>query len=80
MPIDIPAGNVQTIIEQHPLVARATLFDVYVGSQVQSGVRSLAYRVFLQAQDRTLTTEEVNKAMERTLARLEKDLGATQRH
>ncbi|MEE2656629.1 MAG: phenylalanine--tRNA ligase subunit beta [Chloroflexota bacterium] len=80
VPVNIPAGNVQTIIEQHPLVARATLFDVYVGSQVQSGVRSLAYRVFLQAQDRTLTTEEVNKAMERTLARLEKDLGATQRH
>jgi phenylalanyl-tRNA synthetase beta chain len=79
VPVDIPAARVQTIIEQHPLVARATLFDVYVGSQVEDGVRSLAYRVFLQAQDRTLTAEEVTKAMERTLARLQKELGATQR-
>ncbi len=79
VPVDVPAASVQTIIEQHPLVARATLFDVYVGSQVESGVRSLAYRVFLQAQDRTLTAEEVTKAMERTLARLQKELGATQR-
>ncbi len=77
--VDVPAAKVQTIIEQHPLVARATLFDVYIGSQVDDGVRSLAYRVFLQAQDRTLTAEEVTKAMERTLARLEKELGATQR-
>ena len=80
VPVDIPAANVQTIIEQNPLVARATLFDVYLGSRVESGGRSLAYRVFLQAQDRTLTAEEVNKAMERTLARLEKELGATQRY
>ena len=55
------------------------LFDLYVGSQVDDGVRSLAYRVFLQAQDRTLTAEEVTKAMERTLARLQKELGAVQR-
>jgi len=80
VPIDIPAANVQTIIEQNPLVARATLFDVYLGSRVETGERSLAYRVFLQAQDRTLTAEEVNKAMERTLTRLEKELGATQRY
>jgi len=79
VPVDVPAAKVQTIIEQHPLVARATLFDVYVGSQVEDGVRSLAYRLFLQAQDRTLTAEEVTKAMERTLARLQKELGATQR-
>jgi phenylalanyl-tRNA synthetase beta chain len=79
VPVDVPAAKVQTIIEQHPLVVRATLFDVYVGSQVDDGVRSLAYRVFLQAQDRTLTAEEVTKTMERTLARLQKELGATQR-
>ena len=79
VPVDVPAAKVQTIIEQHPLVARATLFDVYVGSQVDDGVRSLAYRVFLQAQDHTLTAEEVSKTMERTLARLQKELGATQR-
>ena len=80
VPVDTPAATVQTIIEQHPLVVRATLFDVYLGSRIEAGERSLAYHVFFQAQDRTLTAEEVNKAMERTLTRLEKELGATQRY
>lgn len=77
--IDVPAARVQEIIEQHQLVVRATLFDVYAGEQVGAGVRSLAYRVTFQAQDRTLTAEEVQRALDRTLSRLERELGATQR-
>ena len=77
--VDVPAAKVQEIIEQHPLAARATLFDVYAGAQVGPGVRSLAYRVSFQAQDRTLTAEEVQRAMDRLLSRLERELGAVQR-
>ena len=77
--MDVPAARMQEIIEQHPLVVRATLFDVYAGEQVGAGVRSLAYRVSLQTQDRTLTAEEVQRAMDRFLSRLERELGAVQR-
>ncbi|MDE2801936.1 MAG: phenylalanine--tRNA ligase subunit beta [Chloroflexota bacterium] len=77
--MDVPADRVRAIIEQHPLVARATLFDVYAGEQVGADVRSLAYRVSFQAADRTLTAEEVQRAMDRLLSRLERELGAAQR-
>ena len=52
---DVPADRVRRIIERHPLVAQATLFDVYEGSGVPDGKRSLAYRALLQRSDRTLT-------------------------
>ena len=77
--MDVPAAKVQEIIEQHPLVTHATLFDVYAGEQLGAGVRSLAYRVSFQAQDRTLTAEEVQRSMGRLLSRLERELGAVQR-
>ena len=77
--VDVPAARVQEVIEQHTLVAHATLFDVYAGEQLGPDVRSLAYRVSLQARDRTLTAEEVQRAMDRLLSRLERELGAVQR-
>ena len=66
--VDVPAARVQEVIKQHPLVAHATLFDVYAGEQLGAGVRSLAYRVSLQARDRTLTAEDVQRAMDRLLS------------
>ena len=60
-------------------MAEATLFDVYTGSQVGDGVRSLAYRVLFQATDRTLTAEEVSQALEELVATLSREIGATQR-
>ena len=35
--VDVPAASVQEVIEQHPLVAHATLFDVYAGEQLGRG-------------------------------------------
>ena len=77
--LDVPADRVRETIEQHPLVVRAALFDVYAGGQLGGDVRSLAYRVSFQAQDRTLTAEEVQRALDRILSRLERELGAVQR-
>jgi phenylalanyl-tRNA synthetase beta chain len=77
--LETPASRVQEIIEAQALVAEATLFDVYTGSQVGDGVRSLAYRVLFQATDRTLTAEEVSQALEELVATLSREIGATQR-
>ena len=77
--VDVPAARVQETIEKHRLVAEATLFDVYAGSQVAAGVRSLAFRVLFRAPDRTLTAEEVGRALEQLLANLDRELGAVQR-
>ena len=73
---DVAAGSVQRIIERHPLVAQATLFDVYEGAGVPDGKRSLAYRVLLQHTERTLSGDEVDKAQADILAGLEREVGA----
>ena len=79
VPLETPAAQVQAVLEAHPLVARVTLFDVYVGPQVAAGRRSLAYRLTLRSPERTLTTAEVERATEEILATLRREVGATPR-
>jgi phenylalanyl-tRNA synthetase beta chain len=78
--IDVTSASVQKIIERSPIVARATLFDVYEGSGISTGMRSLAYRVLFQLQDRTLVGEEVSQALKEIMATLAKETGATLRN
>lgn len=73
---DVPHDRVKSAIEQSPLVREARLFDVYVGPQVAAGKKSLAFSVSFQAEDHTLTDEEVRKQRERIVARLRQELGA----
>ena len=75
----LPAGKVTAMLEATPLVAEATLFDVYAGDRIAGDKKSLAYRMVWQSPGRTLTNEEVDKAQARLLQRLEKELGATLR-
>jgi len=53
-----------------------SLFDVYKGSQVPEGMKSMAFALTFRSPDRTLKEEEVNKAMERILKSLEHQFGA----
>jgi phenylalanyl-tRNA synthetase beta chain len=61
VPDDVPAAAVAAAVEAGAgeLLARLELFDVYRGAGVLDGARSLAYRLRLQATDRTLTDTEV---------------------
>jgi phenylalanyl-tRNA synthetase beta chain len=77
--MDVTSARVQEIIKRSPLVARSTLFDVYEGSGISTGMRSLAYRVLFQLPDRTLVGEEVSQALKEIMAALEKETGATLR-
>lgn len=52
------------------------LFDVYKGKQVPEGMKSVAYSITFRAEDRTLTDEDVNKAMVKILDGLKNNLGA----
>lgn len=63
------AGNLAVSLE---------LFDVYRGKGVADGSRSLAYRLRLQAPDRTLTDDEVSGIRAKCIAAAEK-LGANLR-
>ena len=57
----VPAEKLDKAIRQAAggLLVDLSLFDVYRGAGVVDGSRSLAYRLRLQAADRTLTDTEV---------------------
>ena len=79
VPADVPAAQVQRLIERVRLVERAELFDVYDGENVPHGTRSLAFRIHFRAADRTLTAEDVNRAVNGLTRALEREVGATVR-
>ena len=61
------------------LLEQVQLFDVYKGKGIDSGKKSLALGLTLQDSSRTLTDTDVDIVMERVLARLGEDFGATLR-
>jgi phenylalanyl-tRNA synthetase beta chain len=76
--INVPAEEVSRGIEtiRPPWLRRVALFDVYEGAQVGPGRKSLAYGLLYQADDRTLTDVEVNRAHAEVVERLRAELGA----
>ena len=62
-----------------PEVRSVELFDVYRGDQMAGGTRSLAYRLRLQADDRTLTDDQVAGIRQRCIDAVEAAHRATLR-
>ena len=79
MPTDVDAGQVTRLILRHRGVDRAELFDIYAGENIAEGTKSLAFHVYFQARDRTLTNEEVNRSLDGLLRILERELKVTLR-
>ena len=79
MPSDVDAERVTRLILRHRGVDRAELFDIYAGENISEGTKSLAFHVYFQARDRTLTNEEVNKSLDGLLRTLERELNVTLR-
>ena len=61
------------------LVEDVKLFDIYRGTQLGEGKKSVSFRVTLRASDRTLTVEEADKVSSKILSSLEHQLGLTLR-
>ena len=49
------------------LLEELKLFDIYIGAQVLSGYKSMAYTLTLRAKDHTLTEEEINAVVRKVL-------------
>ena len=77
VPADVPAGRIRHLIQRVRLVERTELFDVYQGEHLPDGMRSLAFRIWFRADDRTLTADEVNRAVNGLTRVLEREVGAT---
>ncbi len=78
VPDDVTVAQVEAAIRgmSVPWLVRIALFDVYSGSQVRAGKRSLAWNLTYQAPDRTLTDPEVNEAHARVVSELARRFGA----
>src|SRR5437773_1217803 len=59
-----------------PLLERVEFFDLFAGTEIGEGKKSLAYRLTYRDRSRTLTSEEMNEAHAKIRERLRSDLGA----
>jgi phenylalanyl-tRNA synthetase beta chain len=74
----IAAGDVLQVIRRE---GGYTLRDIsmvseYQGPQLEAGARSLSFRLHFQADDRTLTNEEVAAAQQHIIDGLKREFGA----
>jgi phenylalanyl-tRNA synthetase beta chain len=78
--VDVPSATLRSALIQAAadaeLGASVSLFDVFTGPPVPEGRKSLAFSVDFRAPDRTLTDEEVDRAVEAIRDRLARDVGA----
>lgn len=61
------------------LVEKVELFDIYKGTQIPEGKKSIAYAIAYRDERKTLTDNDVNKIHDKILRSLEYKLGATLR-
>ncbi len=61
------------------LVEHAEVFDVYEGDDLPPGMRSVAVRLRFRARGRTLTDAEIDRALERAVARAKEETGVEPR-
>ena len=67
---DIIKANGENLLESYKL------FDVYKGSQIAEGYKSIAYSIIYRSKDKTLTDEDVNKVHHNIIRELEEKLDA----
>lgn len=61
------------------LLKEVELFDIYTGAPIPEGKKSVAFNLFLRADDRSLTAAEADEDVKGVLKLLEKELGAVLR-
>ncbi|MBI4523920.1 MAG: phenylalanine--tRNA ligase subunit beta [Deltaproteobacteria bacterium] len=59
-----------------PLIEKVVVFDQYRGSPIPEDKKSLAYRIFYRAEDRTLTDAEVNAVHQDLISQISQVFGA----
>ena len=73
VPKNILVGQIEEVIENKggAYLEGYSLFDIYEGSQIKEGFKSVAYSIVFRAKDKTLEENDVTTAMNRILKALE---------
>ena len=77
VPKTVLVGDIEKVITQRggKILESVNLFDVYEGSQIKEGFKSVAYSISFRAKDRNLEEADITGAMKKILNGLEQ-LGA----
>ena len=72
-PKEILVGQIEEVIEKQggAYLESYHLFDIYEGSQIKEGFKSVAYSITFRAKDKTLEEADVSAAMKKILKALE---------
>ena len=75
---EVCIGDLEKGIKQcsGKILEEIKLFDVYKGSQIDEGKKSVAFSIIYRAEDRTLTDDEISKVFDKIIEKLKKDFGA----
>jgi len=75
VPSEIQVEQVLNVINQAggKLVQDVDLFDIYEGGELPQGKKNLAFHIIYQAEDRTLTSKEIDKIHNKIVNSLEKN-------
>lgn len=78
---EITAGQVEEIIRNKggKLVEDVKLFDIYKGSQIQEGYKSMAYSIVYRSDEKTLSEEDIAKVHNKVINSLVNQVGAALR-
>ncbi len=75
----IPVESAINICRQNRLIKSVAVFDLYAGSGVPAGQKSVALRLVYHSRSRTLTSDMVARAESQIIVQLQNELGATLR-
>ena len=69
VPREVLAGQIEEVLEQRggKILESYELFDIYEGSQIKDGYKSMAYSVVFRDHDKTLEESEINAVMKKIL-------------
>jgi len=78
---EITVAQAEAVIEKSAgkLLRKISLFDIYRGTGIAEGKKSMAFSLELRADDRTLTDTDSEQVMNKVLSALEAELGAVLR-
>ena len=73
VPKAVLAGDIENMIIQRggKILESVNLFDIYEGTQIKEGYKSIAYSITFRAKDRTLEENDITAAMKKILNGLE---------
>jgi len=81
VPAAVPAADVEGVIRAAAgdLLERLELFDLYTGTGIEAGERSLAWRLTFRHPERTLRDKEIEGRRSKILSALQQELNVRQR-